>query len=341
MTSPYGAAAASDDRLGPVEIACDESGYEGEKLTGGSTGSFAHASVSVAFGEASDCVAELRRRIRSPATEYKANHLLRQKHRQVLKWLLGAAGPIIGKGQVCLVDKERFLLEQVLAVLVSGASATTDRRLRPDEACVACARTLMEHRLSVPPARWAAFLVAANELLRVKERVDTESSMRTFFDIVSWLRRHADSRAGQVFDLLASGRERALMHRARMPAPPTVAVLDPLLPSIALAVRYWGGATRPVSLVHDRQNALSADRIAALRAGFAKTPGAGESVLRSVQLVESESSPPVQLADILAGTVRQIATDAADGNGDRELVDLLPPYVADGSVWEFVSPARG
>jgi hypothetical protein len=81
------------------EIACDESGYEGEKLVGGETDVFAHASVLLAAAEAAGCIAELRRRIRSPAQEYKANHLLREKHRPVLLWLLGADGPIRGRAR--------------------------------------------------------------------------------------------------------------------------------------------------------------------------------------------------------------------------------------------------
>jgi len=59
-----------------VEIACDESGYEGQKLIGTATDVFAHASVRLDSQVAAACMREIRDRVRSPAVEYKANHLL-------------------------------------------------------------------------------------------------------------------------------------------------------------------------------------------------------------------------------------------------------------------------
>jgi hypothetical protein len=98
-----------------LEIACDESGSEGEKLVGGVTAVFAHAGVLMSHEEAAGCVATLRSMIKSPAVEYKANHLLRTKNRWVLLWFLGPAGPLAGKARVQLVDKRRFLASRVRA----------------------------------------------------------------------------------------------------------------------------------------------------------------------------------------------------------------------------------
>lgn len=97
-----------------TEIACDESGHEGERLVGGETDVFAHASVRMGPAAAADLVAELRDRIRSPAQEYKANHLLRAKHRPVLDWFLGPGSPIHGEASVLLVDKSFFLLVRAI-----------------------------------------------------------------------------------------------------------------------------------------------------------------------------------------------------------------------------------
>lgn len=102
-----------------IEIACDESGAEGEKLANGETRLFTHAGVAVDMADAVDCVAELRVRIGSPARTYKANHLLREKHRRALEWFLGPDGPIRGRARVVLVDKERFLLGTFLGLLAN------------------------------------------------------------------------------------------------------------------------------------------------------------------------------------------------------------------------------
>lgn len=96
-----------------MDIACDESGSEGEKLVGGVTAVFAHAGVRLSHEEASSCVGSLRSMIKSPALEYKANHLLRQKNRWVLLWFLGPAGPLAGRARVQLVDKRRYLASRV------------------------------------------------------------------------------------------------------------------------------------------------------------------------------------------------------------------------------------
>ena len=61
----------------------------GEKLIASTTAVFAHGSVRLDSREAAAIMQELRDRIRSPATRYKATHVLRSKHRAVLEWLLG------------------------------------------------------------------------------------------------------------------------------------------------------------------------------------------------------------------------------------------------------------
>jgi hypothetical protein len=139
-----------------MEIACDESGSEGDNLVGGVTDVFAHASVRLSIESAAECVQEIRDRIRSPALEYKANHLLREKHRPVLVWLLSPAGPIDGHARVHLTEKSYFLLGKILGLL----DATEDQ-----------ARVIYReapHRFG--PDRWAALLQSFNTTMRAKNR---------------------------------------------------------------------------------------------------------------------------------------------------------------------------
>ncbi|MEV0286538.1 hypothetical protein AB0H36_20700 [Kribbella sp. NPDC050820] len=145
--------AARVEPVGALEVACDESGYEGEKLVGGVTDVFAHASVCISEADAAACVAELRRRIRSPATMYKATHLLRSKHRAVLLWLLGDDGPLLGNARVFLVDKTYFLADALVTWL--GARPELTRFL---------------YDASRRTAEAEAFLIAANDFLRITLR---------------------------------------------------------------------------------------------------------------------------------------------------------------------------
>jgi hypothetical protein len=290
-----------------VEIACDESGYEGEKLVGGVTDVFAHASVVLDEAAAAECVAELRRRIRSPATEYKANHLLRSKNRQVLLWLLGVDGPLLGKAQVQLVDKAFFLVSRLTELLIG----------RPGKDLYA------EGRRTGGP-EWDAFLVAANELMRARETADG------FFEALERLPFGGDT----VTALKGASREDPGVIPPLEPLEP----LDPLLPAIVRAVEYWGGEDKQVAIAHDRQTSLSRQRIAQLKV---------DSRLVELELVHSFSHPRVQVADFLAGVARKIASDQLAGEDDATLTELIRPYLdplstwGDDESWARLRPDRG
>ncbi|MEV4640534.1 hypothetical protein AB0J80_24645 [Actinoplanes sp. NPDC049548] len=276
-----------------VEIACDESGYEGERLVGTTTDVFAHAGVHLPDDVAVECLRELRRRIRSPATEYKANHLLREKHRAVLVWLLGPSSPLFRNAHLFLIDKVRYLLGRLGALVLTEAGElhhlVTGNRL----------------------------LVAANDLLRGKERQDVRGPVDAFFAVLG------DGMGA------AAARDRALALRLRMKEDPSLSVLDPLIPALLRAVARWGGDGRPVTILHDRQTMLPAGRVA----GLQRTLREDGLTLQRVRLAAAESEPRVQLANILAGTVRSIAQEELHGRGDPELTMLAGPYVDPSSIW--------
>jgi hypothetical protein len=220
-----------------MEIACDESGSEGEKLVGGVTAVFAHAGVSLSEAEASGCVESLRQMIKSPALEYKANHLLRTKNRWVLLWFLGPDGPLAGRARVQLLDKRRYLASRVRAEFGSVTGP----------------------------------LELYNDLLR-----------------------------------------------ARGPG----GALDPLFPAILRTVAQWDG---PVSIVHDQQLSLTAGRIQRLRELAPR--------LESLTLVDSQHDARVQVADFLAGIARRVAEEELNGKPDREVIELLMPFVVGPTMW--------
>jgi hypothetical protein len=230
-----------------IEIACDESGYEGEKLIGSTTRLFAHASVRVADPAA--VLAELRDRVRSPATQYKATHLLRPQHRAVLAWFLGPRGPVLGHGHVFLLDKARYVRERYARIFGYD-----------------------------PPD-----LALANDVLRLRGGRPGPAGAAGFR---IWLRADPIGRS----------------------------VLDPLVPAVVAAVRHWA-ALDPggVTVAHDRQTRLPPRRVEVLRQ---RCP------LRGIRFLDAESHPQIQIADMLAGTVRAITE-----SGDEQLRPLVAPYL--------------
>ncbi|MEU0178730.1 hypothetical protein ABZ178_36105 [Streptomyces massasporeus] len=297
-----------------LEIACDESGSDGENLTGGNTDVFAHAGVSLSVASAAATVREIRDRIRSPAEEYKANHLLREKHRAVLEWLLEPRGPIHGRARVHLMEKTFFVVDRTLGLLLDDAA----------EAAV----LFRAGRPAFGDDGWRAFLEAANQLLRVRHEGDPVDA---FYDTVDALRReHPRTDTAGILERLAGTRPRAASYREGFLAgPPLIPLLNPLLPAIVATAALWSRDGRPVHLVHDRQNMLTPDRIAWIE-GTARRAGVG---LVGVRLVVARDDARVQVADFLAGIARKIASDELNGRGDPALTALLRPYVDPDSVW--------
>jgi hypothetical protein len=268
---------------------------------------------------ATACVREVRGRIRSPALEYKANHLLREKHRAVLIWLLGPSGPLRGNAHVFLVDKAFFIVSRVVELLAgehAGAMAATLYR---------------DGRESFGGERWDAFLIASNNLMRANGRLDVSASAGSFFRVVDGLRGTVPGDpVGEALTLLAQARSRADAFRELLLGDPRmIPALDPLIPAIVRAVAHWGGGEMPVSIVHDQQNTLTADRVAQLQ----RLTGDPAHALVSLRLVDSRSDARVQVADFLAGVARKIASDELGDRGDPELTALLRPYVDASSIW--------
>ena len=300
-----------------LEVGCDESGSDGENLTGGNTDVFAHASVRLPVDSAAGHVQEIRDRIRSPASEYKANHLLREKHRAVLEWLLAPGGPIHGVAHVHLTEKAFFVVDRAADLLLGDDTAAPvlfrdGRRVFGDEP-------------------WREFLDAANRLLRIRYDGEPSQPADVFFRTVDDLRRaHSRTDLAPVLERLAATRSRADSYRAGILAGPTlIPVLNPLLPAIVNTAAYWSAGGRPVHLVHDRQNMLTPERIAWIEE-TARQSGIG---LGGIRLVQARLDPRVQLADFLAGIARKLASDELNRRADPALTALLRPYVDAASVW--------
>ncbi|MGP4101324.1 hypothetical protein [Nonomuraea sp. KM90] len=305
------------------EIACDESGAEGEKLVGGNTDVFAHASVLMTAAAAADCIGELRERAPTPADEYCAGHVLRGKHRAALLWLLGPHGPVLGNVRVFLTDKTFYVAGKIAGLLEEDHAP----RIGLDPHARATAVTLCrEGPRAFGAERWTAFLDSFNYLLRAKNGQGVTTSVEETFGLVDEL-RGVGGPAGEIMESLWRARPRVATFRARLLSDPYVfPALDPLIPAIVQAVTSWGAGGGPVSVVHDRQTTLTDERVAQMR----EILGGRMAGLR---LVDSFLDERVQVADVLAGVARKIASDELNGRADPELSALIRPYVDESSIW--------
>ncbi|MEU8381067.1 hypothetical protein AB0C32_17980, partial [Streptosporangium sp. NPDC048865] len=197
-----------------------------------------------------------------------------------------------------------------------------------------------EGRRTFGHERWQVFLEGFNDLMRAGNGRGEVMSADAFFDMADDLRlAGAGSEIGEIVGLLRRARPRVESFLARLPDDPRVIPeLDPLIPAIVRAVVHWGGGTRPVSIVHDRQTALTEERVARIREmlgeprpdGLPWPPGGR---LAGLRFVASHADARIQVADLLAGAARKIASDELNGRGDPELTALLRPYVDAFSIW--------
>src|SRR5215475_15659698 len=150
-----------------VEIACDESGWEGTNLAAASSTVIAHASVRLPDDVAADVIRALRGLSGQRSYEYKASHLIRAKGGAGLAAFLGPSGPVYGRARVHLTHKSCFVLAKVLDLFIGGSADTATLGLRPDlRVATLAARLCRAGPDTFGPEPWHAFLAAANTLLR-------------------------------------------------------------------------------------------------------------------------------------------------------------------------------
>ena len=313
------------------EIACDESGWEGTNLVAANSDVIAYASVRLSAETAAECLTELGGRASTVRREYKASHVLRAD-RASLARLLGPAGPLHGNAFVHLTDKAHFVVGRVFDLVLGQSADTASAGLSPDPRLAAYAVALsQEGPEAYGRERWQAFLVTGQELLRKRRSWTVREPVDAFFDLVDVLAKvDGDSRLGGIFDELRSARPTAYATRERLIDDQMVQpVLEPLIPALARTVLHWTrGGTAGVSIVHDEQSALTVRRVQRLERQLLQ-PG---HCLRFRQ-VDSRTEPRVQMADVLAGVARRLASEELHGHGDAELGELLRAYIDPASCW--------
>ena len=291
------------------EIACDESGWAGENLLDAGTDVFAHASVHMPAERAASIVGEVRERIGSPATEYKANHLLRARHRGVLEWLIDGSGPLGSDAHVYLVEKPFAVVRALAAALVCDTY--------PDGQVDEVARRLQhDGPNALGRAAWSRLLVEANVALRSKRRIGPPEPIGSPV---------GNGVVSAAVDLVS---RRAVTPWSGVDPGVPASTLDPLLSPVVRSAAYWTADGSVVTIMHHRQNTLTDERIESLVAD----PLVRGRVI-GIRQAGALDDARVQIADFLAGIARAIASAERGGHGDSRLTELLRPYLDRHSVW--------
>ena len=150
-------------------------------------------------------------------------------------------------------------------------------------------------------ANWYAVLTSFLELMRTKRhRVIKRAAIDNFFATLDrplygelpLINRLRETRP-RVEEVLTA----LLDERAEVPPP-----LEPMLTALVDTTLLWSAGGRTVDIVHDEQSALTVHRINRIREVI------GGGLLRDFEQVDSRVDPRVQVADLLAGVGRHLAT---------------------------------
>jgi hypothetical protein len=301
-----------------IEIACDESGFSGGSLVGGHTTVFAHGSVRIGFDAAAQLIDRLRALTGGRAGEVKSVRLRAPHRRAVAEQLLAATAPHV---RIHLTDTRFFVLARLADLVVHRtAVAGTDSPAGDPRA-----RALALGLYAECPR--PEFLIRAGNLMRTHNRWLPKDPIAAFYDLPGL--PDEIRRARPAIEQVRAAHER---DRKRTP------LMEPVIPALARTVEAWLATAPEVEVVHDEQSALTQQRLADIAATVARRHPGGRLV--GVRLVDSRADPRVQVADLLAGVARRVASEALAGRQDEGLTALLRPYVLPESTWACTERCR-
>jgi hypothetical protein len=311
---------------GAVEIACDESGFVGGSLFGG-TRVFAHASVHLDLRSAIDLAEEVRTRTGAGSDELKASRLNRPWGHPVAEWLCGPDGPLQGRAVVHVTDTRLFGLARLAQVLLADSTPEGWWSAQEDPRTWDLALRLHALVARLPQTQERRILECARDVLWVNRNRRRRESIETWADVVGAVASRLDDAGDRWF--MAGWATPEAVRRARVyhATPPQSPLTEPLLPALRWAVHHWS-ARGDVSVVHDEQSVLTPGRVAAI-AEELETSRPGRRLTGFVR-VDSRQDARVQLADLVAGVVRRTVEDNLSGSPNALPVPISH-LVADGS----------
>lgn len=308
-------------------IACDESASEGENLIASKHPVFVHGSTSLPLADAEDFIAQLRVATKAQAPELKSGPVLASRNRSAL---LDALPTLDGQANLYFVDKSFFITAKMV-VLTYGEFAA---RQGFDIHFSGLGRevTNILHRdgpRAVGWGRWDALLSAFNDLVKTYARERAKApSVGPYFHALRDARAHCPrGDAAEALEMLWDARHLAL--ELVDPDPVDFRELDPLASSLDAVIRTWHARLgAPFEILHDRHSLLTPSVREAILEGSRMQLTVGDvemprADLRGIRVIDSKFDARVQVADILAGTGREVARMAADGVDDDPLQEVV------------------
>ncbi|MBX3103543.1 MAG: DUF3800 domain-containing protein [Cryobacterium sp.] len=328
----------------PLEIACDESGNDGENLLSGGSAVFAHASASLTAEDAVVLMEEVRARTRSETTELKSKTILQPRHLGTAKWLVSHPS-IVKNASVHLTHKKYFVVSKLFDSTAEELANELGYDIYETGVALAGANLLFFLAPMCYGTAWDKLLINFQYFMRAKDSAQAQELLANVMKSMVQLLSDNDAVVRDVLGTVFAGfkhlRSLSILQLGNG-REERLRTMDPLFSAVGAAVHNWASVSgKPVLLVHDAAKELTPARIEWMKRSLAHPENVAPSrqgmasELTDIRLVDSKDDPRVQVADLLAGIGRVVGESAVEERQHPLSASLLP-MISGASLW----PAR-
>ncbi|MBB5164124.1 DUF3800 domain-containing protein [Mycobacterium sp. AZCC_0083] len=324
-----------------VQIACDESGSDGENLIEGSSRVFAHGSTDLDAAAASQFIDGLRDTVKFKGPELKSTTLLQNAQRRAaLLDTFATGGPLSDRVKFLVIDKWYMAAAKVIDLVVEeDAYANGDDIYSTGEAYRMAQTLMQEGRRAFGESRWQQLLGEFVSFVRRRQRVGAKTTETELLQTIDDLRLRNNRRSvTAIMQRLWQGRHHLADYGPDGPIT-SMGTLEPIIPAIVSAAKAWHEVHRvPIEVVHDRYAALTPAAVKDILAVSTTTwPNmVAPPPIAALQQVDSRTDARVQVADLVAGVGAWAARGALDGTLTDQDAELIRPYLLTDSMWADV-----
>jgi len=324
-----------------LEIACDESGNDGENLLSGRSTVFSHASVSLTTDAAAALMEEVRVRTRSESTELKSKTILQQRHQATAVWLLSHTS-IANNASVHLTHKKYFVVSKLFDSTAEELAHELGHDIYKTGVALAGANLLFFVAPMNYGTAWDRLLMEFQHFMRAKDSEQAQELLTNLMKSMVQLLSDEDAVVRDVLGTVFAG----LNHLGSLSRlqlgdglEERLRTMDPLISAVGAAVHHWASVSgKPVLLFHDAAKELTPVKIEWAKRSLAHPENVAPSrqglasELTDVRLVDSKDDPRVQVADLLAG-IGRVVGESLVKERQHPLSASLLPMISGGSLW--------
>jgi hypothetical protein len=323
-----------------IEIACDESGSDGENLISGSSRIFAHGSTDLTSDEASCVIADLRGETAYAGSEVKSSRLLKGQHLAHTLRRFEPGGALRGRVRVSITDKAYMAVCKVVDLVIEEDAYRRGIQLHQFDIPRRIAQDLFaEGPRAYGTEMWGRLLHQFVSFVRTKQRQGVKTPIEELLATLDELRLVSRrNRVGTAMQLLWQGRAELEAYAASDGShlENDLPTLDPLIPSLMQTAGEWHRLTgRSIWVVHDRQSVLN-DETCAILIGTGCKPHPDFPIkvpIAGISQVDSRTDPRIQVADIVAGLGALAGRTALDGKLEASVRQAVQPILISSSLW--------